>query len=150
MQTKRFLAVMAVGLWVALSPSAQAQPATEKTARELMELTNAGALGAQVMQAMLPQMAAAVPQVPKSFWDEFAKEIDVNELVELVIPLYQKHFTEPELQELVRFYKTPTGQKVIRTLPLVTQESMLAGQQWGQQIAQRAVAKLRAQGVKVD
>jgi hypothetical protein len=102
----------------------------------------------QMMNTLLPNLQRMAPQVPASFWQEFAKEIDPNELVAIVVPIYQRHFTEREIQEMIRFYKTPTGQKFTRELPLVTQESVAAGQQWGQQIAQRAIAKLQAQGIK--
>lgn len=149
MQTKGWLAVTAVTLWITLSPSAHAQSqATAQSVQELMTLTGAGNLGMQMMNTLLPNLQRMAPQVPASFWQEFAKEIDPNELVAIVVPIYQRHFTESEIQEMIRFYKTPTGQKFTRELPLVTQESVAAGQQWGQQIAQRAIAKLQAQGIK--
>lgn len=40
-----------------------------------------------------------------------------------VYPLYDKFFTVDELKDLINFYKTPTGKKVIDTMPLLYKES---------------------------
>lgn len=50
----------------------------------------------------------------------FTKELDlVKTFTELSIPLYDKHFTESELREMVAFFKTPTGQKNIKIGPVL-------------------------------
>lgn len=38
--------------------------------------------------------------------------------------LYNEYFTEAELQDLIDFYRTPTGQKTAQVLPQLTQRSM--------------------------
>jgi hypothetical protein len=54
----------------------------------------------------------------------YAKFID-----EGVFPLYDKMFTEQELHDLVIFYKTPTGQKVVSTMPQLFAESQKIAQE---------------------
>jgi len=39
-------------------------------------------------------------------------------------PLYDKYFTEEDLQAMIDFYKTPTGKKTISVMPQLLQESM--------------------------
>jgi len=87
--------------------------------------------------------------VPKEFWDEFTVEVNkdaINQLVKLVLPIYQKHLTEADLLGVIAFYETPSGKKFAEKTPLITQESMLAGQEWGKQIGQRVVDKLKDKG----
>ena len=59
----------------------------------------------------------------------------VNEIIDQVAALYARNFTAAELNEVVAFYRGPTGQKFIQKLPLITQESMVIGQRFGQSIA---------------
>ncbi len=87
--------------------------------------------------------------VPKEFWDEFSVEINkdgVNQLIDMILPVYQKHLTEADLLGIIAFYETPVGKKFAEKTPLITQESMLAGQEWGKQIGQRVLDKLKAKG----
>ena len=74
----------------------------------------------------------------------------VSEIIEQVAALYARNFTAAELNEVVAFYRGPTGQKFIQKLPLITQESMVIGQRFGQSIAtelrSRIVDELRKRG----
>jgi len=46
-----------------------------------------------------------------------------------MIKLYTDNFSEQELKDLVKFYKSPLGQKVLQTMPKVTQQSVELSQQ---------------------
>lgn len=120
-----------------------ANPVTEKSVRELMTLTGSGDMGIQVMQNMIPAMKKMLPQVPESFWDEFMKEVNTDELVGVIVPIYQKYYTEKDIRVAIDFYRSPAGRRLVEKQPLVMQESMQAGQQWGEQIARRAIEKLK-------
>lgn len=87
--------------------------------------------------------------VPSEFWDEFATEVNkdaITQLITMILPVYQKHLTEEDLLDVIAFYETPVGKKFAEKTPLITQESMLAGQEWGKQIGQKVVDKLRDKG----
>ncbi len=47
--------------------------------------------------------------------------------------LYMQAFTEPELRDLIAFYKTPTGQKALTKMPALLQQ----GGQLGMEIAKQ-------------
>lgn len=104
-------------------------------------------------KAIVNQMITMFKQqqsgAPAEFWDEFAAEMNkdaVGQLVDMLTPIYQKHLTEADLQSVISFYETPVGKKFAEKTPLITQESMLAGQEWGKQIGERVVEKLQAKG----
>ncbi|MBD1551407.1 DUF2059 domain-containing protein [Pseudomonas typographi] len=46
-----------------------------------------------------------------------------------LIKLYTDNFTETELNDLVKFYTSPLGQKVLQQMPQVTQQSAMLMQQ---------------------
>lgn len=69
--------------------------------------------------------------------ERVSKEIDFRKFQEEAsLPLYDKFFTEPELQDLVAFYRTPTGRKSLQVMPELLAESMQkAGEILGPQIS---------------
>ena len=50
------------------------------------------------------------------------------------VDIYTKVYTEAELKELTKFYKTPVGQKFIEKMPEIMQESMTVSQGYLQQV----------------
>ena len=68
----------------------------------------------------------------------------------MTIPIYDKNFSHEDIRGLIAFYQTPLGATLIEKLPVIAQESMAAGMKWGEEIGQKAVAKLQAQEEKKD
>jgi len=72
----------------------------------------------------------------------------------LITPIYHRHFTHDEIKGLIAFYQTDLGSKTIRVMPALLQESMSAGQQWGQTLApeirRRVLERLKAEGVDLS
>ena len=74
------------------------------------------------LQKKLPE---AIVRLGKKFRDELNKELDFAKLVVTVhSSLLDKYFTESELKDLIAFYKSPTGRKMISVGPkLITDTS---------------------------
>ena len=54
----------------------------------------------------------------KAFREQFEKRVDVRAIIEAVyVPLYDRHFEEAELREIVAFYRSPPGRKMIQVMP---------------------------------
>jgi hypothetical protein len=124
--------------------------ALRKDIQKLLILTGSDQVAIQIMNQMITMFKQSSPQVPEEFWQEFMKEAEANvaDLNNLVIPIYAKYLSHEEIKELIRFYETPVGQKILKVLPQIMQESMVAGQQWGQQLGEKAVTKLKEKGYK--
>ncbi|MGA2101000.1 MAG: DUF2059 domain-containing protein [Candidatus Sulfotelmatobacter sp.] len=58
--------------------------------------------------------------------DEFLKNFPLDEMLNDMIPIYQKHFTKSDIDTLTAFYSSPTGQKFLHEMPTVASESMKA------------------------
>ncbi|HEV3410924.1 MAG TPA: DUF2059 domain-containing protein, partial [Puia sp.] len=54
--------------------------------------------------------------------------------------------TDEDIIALTAFYKTPIGQKVIKTMPLIVTESMQLGQEWGKQLSDKIIQRLKEKG----
>lgn len=56
--------------------------------------------------------------------DEMFDNMPWDEIMEAMVPAYQKHFTKGDMDNLVAFYSTPTGEKLLREMPAIMAESM--------------------------
>jgi hypothetical protein len=126
-------------------------PATkEARIRELMRITGMANLGTQILATTMGSMQKAMPKVPDEFWRRMSAEAKVEDLLERVVPVYSSHFTTAEVNEMIEFYSTPTGKKIISEMPGVVQECSAAGQKWGQEIGARIGAQLEKEGYKFE
>ena len=123
------------------SISAFSAQASKESIRTLMQKTGAGNMGVQMMDQMLPALKQMLPDAPDDFWKGVMAEMSGDEIIELVIPVYQKYLSAEDIKQINAFYDTEAGKKLIRVQPDIVRESMLLGQQWGQDIARRVIAK---------
>ena len=59
--------------------------------------------------------------------------------------IYASRFTEQELKDILAFYKSPAGKKVVVQEPLIIQESMSSLDQWASKLSDEIIAKFRAE-----
>ena len=58
--------------------------------------------------------------------DDMVKNFPVDEMLDAIIPVYQKYFTKGDVDAFVTFYSSPTGAKILKEMPAMTAESMQA------------------------
>jgi len=95
---------------------------------------------------IITMMKQQKPEVPKEFWDTMTEEMlksSITDLTDMLTPVYQKHLTLADIQQLIAFYESPIGKKFAEKTPLITQESMQVGQEWGMKIGQKIVEKIK-------
>jgi hypothetical protein len=69
----------------------------------------------------------------------------VNELVDASARIYASHFTEQELKDLLTFYQSPLGKKVLTEEPKAIDESMANAGRWADNLSQEVIASMRAE-----
>lgn len=87
--------------------------------------------------------------VPYEVWNELETELlqtSMDDFVEMLVPVYQNHFTKEDLYQLIEFYKTPIGKKYSENAPYIMKESMLVGQEWGKKLAEKFSQKMKEKG----
>jgi len=72
---------------------------------------------------------------------EFRKQLRQQDLIERIIPIYAKYFSNQEIHGLIEFYDSPLGRKVVEFQPTVLLEASKQGEAWGQEIAQRVLTE---------
>ena len=129
-------------------------PAKEADIRKLMQLTGADALAAQMMGNMettlRPSLINAFPpgdyrtRLVDLFFERLSSKIGAS-MADLTIPIYDKYFSDEEIQQLTAFYQTQVGDKAIKVLPQLMNEVMTTSQAWGQQLAQECMKEVLAE-----
>lgn len=71
--------------------------------------------------------------------DDMLKDFPTGELLQAMVPAYQKHLTKGDVEALTAFYSSPTGQKVLKEMPAMTADAMQAATG----IIQKQMAKAR-------
>ena len=117
-------------------------PAALSAARELLMMKNVGAMFAGAVPGVVDQTRNALTQQNLNYQKDF-NEVAVivaknfagkeNEIGEGMAQIYTNEFSEQELKDLVAFYKTPLGQKLLTAEPRAIQNSMGWMNQWAQE-----------------
>ncbi len=83
--------------------------------------------------------AGAYPKTPDAFWEEYYGLItqkDIDELVDEIIPVYDKHMSHAVVRELIQMFETPFWQEWKNKMPAISREAGLIGSEWGQTLLQ--------------
>jgi hypothetical protein len=136
----------------AQSTAAKIDPAKEADIRKLLDLVGTKAVVVQTMDSMTksikPLLTSSLPpgdyreKLVDLFFAKFSAKSDVQHLVDLAIPVYDRNFSHQEIRGLIEFYKTPLGQKAIAALPKVTAEMQEQGRKWGEQLGKDCMVEV--------
>lgn len=132
-------------LTTALALSAYSQT-KEEDIEKLLEITNTKTQAVQMLDLLIPELKSIVPGAPDAFWDMFKEKLDLDNFVDMIIPIYDTHFSHDDINALIRFYETPAGKRLLEVTPSITRESYIAGQTWGEKVARDVVDELIRQG----
>ena len=79
------------------------------------------------------------PEELQKFMDDFAKRFaetaPPSAVTDAEIPIYSHYFSMEDIQGLIKFYESPLGQRVVKTLPEVVQNTQQTGVQMDQKAA---------------
>lgn len=118
----------------------------EDRVRYLIELSGGADIGVMIFENMMMSFRDTFPDVPAEFWDRMVDVVETDDIMDILVPIYRKHFTAEDIAGLIRFYESPLGRKLIERQPDMAQESMSAGETWGERIAQEVVDRMIADG----
>jgi uncharacterized protein len=114
-------------------------PASKEDVEKYLQVVHSTDMMKQVMQAMSKPMHEMVHQqflkdqdkLPPDFevrmnriMDDMLNTLPLDEMMQAMVPVYQKHFTRGDLDSLIAFYSTPVGQKILREMPAISAEAM--------------------------
>ncbi|MCP3467245.1 MULTISPECIES: DUF2059 domain-containing protein [unclassified Bradyrhizobium] len=132
----------------------KASPAAMAAAKEILTMKNASALYANAVPGMVEKVKGAL------IGQNLNYQKDLNELAPVVAQqlagrekeigdgmaqAYAAQFTEQELKDLVAFYKSPLGQKLINAEPRAIEQGMAFTNSWAQNFSEIVASAFRAE-----
>ena len=148
---KRFIAgvlfvVCSVAPWMVAQQASD--PATPEDVRQFLTLMHIRDQMTTMIDGLMDQIASlAVEQFKKEHpqateeevarvqdaattaADKAKKTFPLDELLDAVIPIYQKHLTHGDIVAVSAFYSSPAGQKFVKEAPQMMTEGMQAGKE---------------------
>jgi uncharacterized protein len=121
-------------------------------AKEIITLKAVGfdTIGPSVVEKAKAVFLGANPLLGKDL-NEIATKLRADYAPRFAEPLntaaktYASKFTEPELKELLAFYRSPIGKKVVVQEPEILQQSMAIVDRWAEDLSQEIIIKMRAE-----
>jgi len=138
----------------ATTPLKPGSPAALAAAKEILAMKNASAMYASAVPNLVEQTKNVLLQSNLNYQkdlNEVAVIVAKNlagrekEIGEGMAQVYANEFTEQELKDLVTFYKSPLGQKLLSSEPRAIQFSMSYMNQWAQNFAEVINGQFRAE-----
>jgi hypothetical protein len=151
------LAPVVVIAWQLFSGAALAQqptPAALAAAKDLVMIKGGNQMFEPVVIGVIEQTKAALvqtnPQLSKDLTDvgtQLRAEYGPRsgELVNEAAKQYAQRFSEAELKDLVAFFKSPIGQKMLTQEPQVLDATFNFVQQWGPRVGEEVMNRFRAE-----
>jgi uncharacterized protein len=138
----------------AAPPLKPASPAAIAAAKEILTMKNASAMYANAVPSIVQQTKQTLLQNNLNYQkdlDEVAVVVaqtfagKEKEIGDGMAQVYANEFTEQELKDLVTFYKSALGQKLLAAEPRAIQFSMSYMNQWAQTFAEQVNGQFRAE-----
>lgn len=82
----------------------------------------------------------------EEFFNEMEKEMlefGLDKLIPKFVPIYRKHLTEEDLDGIIAFYESEVGKKLTEKTPMIINESMQVGAEWGREIGAEIYNKIQ-------
>jgi hypothetical protein len=129
-------------------------PAQLAIAKQIVEIKGVKSMFAPLVRGVVQKTKDSVLQ-SNVMWGKDLNEIALQiekeyqprgeEIVDATARFYASHFTEPELKQVLAFYQSPVGQKMLVEEPKALDESMAYAGSWGDNLSIEVMSKLRAE-----
>ena len=123
---------------------AKIDPAKEAAIRRLLDVTQTSKLGENISAYIENQVRSVMsrtiqpeglPKFMDTFNSKLAASVPPSAVTDAAVPIYARAFSMEDIQGLTQFYESPLGQKVIKTLPQVSQDTQQTGVEMEQKAA---------------
>jgi hypothetical protein len=81
--------------------------------------------------------------------DDAMADMPMDDLLQAMVPIYRRHLTKSDIEEMIRFFGGPVGQKLLREQPQMMQEGMQVGMAIQQKRMEQIKAKVKERAQKL-
>jgi hypothetical protein len=139
-----------IGLCLSMYVCRAQQTDSVKDILKLMEVNGSAAGYDLAFEQIVSQFKMMKPNVAQSVWDSAKGDVfdkEIGYLKKDLIPVYEKNFTPEEVKQLIVFYTSPLGKKLVDGTTKISKESMQIAQPWGMSLAGKIQSYLADRGL---
>lgn len=127
--------------------------------KHFISVSGGNVLGREMLKGLLGfyfmNMRKSFPGVSEDVFRDIRKimeeEANIDELILMFVPIYDKYYTQDEIREMTMFFESPVGKKMTVNSRSVVMESMEMSKIWGRELREKAMPRikerLRAEGI---
>jgi uncharacterized protein len=136
------------------APSAQPSAAAILLAKQIIEIKGVNKLFDPIVRGVIEKVKDQFMQTNFMYekdLDEVAAQLEKeyapreDELVDESARIYASHFTENELRQILTFYQSPLGRKMVAEEPKALDESVANAGAWGDKFSEEVIDRMRAE-----
>jgi hypothetical protein len=131
-----------------LSPASVFGQTINQDALKLIKISGTTQAMEQMIDMALAQMQQMAPNLSPALMKNLKDKINSEEVLQMYVPIYTKHYTHDEIKQLIKFYESPLGRKVVKTMPAMAQESVAIAEKWNEQLIAEIMQELMSGGLK--
>lgn len=113
-----------------------------KDIKNLMALMEAEKSTNQMFDQMAEAMRANSPS-GDAFLQEFRKEMTTDKMMEIAIASYDKYLTHEDVREMIRFYASPTGRRLVQAMPKISAEMAARSMALSKELADKVLQRMK-------
>ena len=140
-------------LWGTVNP-VYSETEKERDIKKLLEVSGILDRLSYMQESLLNNVSMMVtapfPKVPDAFWGEFNQLIgkkEMDDLIDRVIPVYDKHMSHETIKKLITMFKTPFWDEWKEKMPQISREAGVIGSEWGREHTQSEAFNKKLQGL---
>ncbi len=118
-------------------PAPSGSEAKLQKIKRLVDVSAGGDAMAMIRNQIMQQLKNSFPKAPQDYWTNFQKQLNPNELVAMILPLYEQNFSEEEIDAITKFLESPAGKKFVSAMPKINQAQTNLGRQWYEKLARK-------------
>jgi uncharacterized protein len=154
---RRPVFIAAVALTLVSPPAFAADAPNVALAKQMLEVTHAMTVFTPLIPGVVEQARLFYLQQNPSLGkdlSEVATKIrnDLQprfaELIDDLAKIYAETFSEPEMKEIIAFYQSPAGKKMLDQQPRLVDASMNFAGNWANKLSEEVTARIREELIK--
>jgi hypothetical protein len=153
--TAALVALVMVGIAQPAAPQSappQPSPAAILLAKQVVDVKGVKSMFEPMVRGVVQKVKDTLMQT-NFMWSKDLNEVAVivqkddgprlNELIDETARIYASHFTEAELKNILAFYQSPLGRKMVAEEPKALDESMANAGNWGDKLSEEVITQMR-------
>jgi len=118
-----------------------AHPVTAAQVHEILELTGTNTQKREMLDGLLPHLKEMMPWMPSDVVGDLERTLGTADFEGAMVRSFQQHLSTEEAAQIIAFYKSPAGRRMIAVMPAALNEGRDGVAELGQQVTMEVMQR---------